>query len=171
MINFRKKKENPEEEQDVDLADNLENAGMTDDSEMAENAETVKEMPDISGKPDPEDAEDVFMAEAEAYVRGKGIDESQLRDALDFIEGLRKLKDNEHPTLEMLETVLQGIDYSRAISEAKAEGELAGRNRQIEEVYMRPEATDGLPHLGDSGAVRKNNRSMTSIFDLARSAS
>lgn len=169
MINFRKRKENPEDEQNLNLTDNPETSDKMEVSARTENTDSDGNM-EVSEEQDPESAEDVFLAEAEAYARGRGLDDEQLRDALDFIEGMRRLERDESPTLQMLETVLCGLDYHRAISEAKAAGELAGRNKQIEEIYMRPAATDGLPHLGDGGAARKKNRTMTSIFDLARSA-
>lgn len=110
---------------------------------------------------------DPFMNEALAFAKGRGLSEEAVADAMAFMD---KVKKAEVRDLPMLEVVLNGLDYKRAVDAAFADGELQGRNRQIEEKYMRPLESDGLPHPGIYGAAPKNTRRATSIFDLARRA-
>ncbi len=183
MINFRKRKEIPYLLPEAGVEEK-----MRDESLVVSDMQSVSETEEVQDEPvetvvpeikeeseneensECQDSGDVFLAEARAYAKGKGIDEEQLQAALKFIGNLRELGEDETPAIEVLETVLCGLDYNRAVSEARAKGELDGRNRQIEEVYMRPADSDGLPHLGGGGAVRRKTGSMNSIFDLARSA-
>ena len=65
-------------------------------------------------------------------------------------------------TLLML---LNAINFDRAAAEAYKEGEIAGRNAQIEERYF-PKTEDGLPHF--RGMKERHND--TGIFSLARNA-
>lgn len=165
MINFRKKRENPEDIPEVVSEDIFNCQEEISETEIV--AETVQQ---DNPESETDSGMEKFMAEARGYAQGKGIAEEQLAEALELIEGLRKLRDEESPALDVLVTVLNGLDYERAVSESRIAGELEGRNKQIEEVYMRPETSDGLPHLGNGGSSRKPSRGIASIFDLARSA-
>lgn len=167
MINFRKKK--PEEA--VEKADVIEVADVIDVADEANEAEAadVTEVADVTEE-DLAAAEEKFMQEVQAFAKGKGVDDAQLQESIDFIRGIRELKKDEFPTVEAVDLILRGFDFERAAAEARIAGELEGRNKQIEEVYMRPAEGDGLPHLGGSGSVRRTSRSLNSIFDLAREA-
>lgn len=183
MINFRKRKENVEIEPEVgpvelelpvkepefseDAADEI--AEESAESVIEEIAEGIEEEKNVD-ETEEIDPFGIFVTEARAYAQGKSINEDRLQEALDFITNLRDMETKESPTLEILETVLNGLDYQRAVAEARITGELEGRNKQIEAEYMRPELTDGLPHLGKGGSATKKNRSVASIFDLAKSA-
>lgn len=113
---------------------------------------------------------DSFVSRAEAYAKGKGLAESQLNEALGILAEIKGDPEAGEVSMEILDLIVRGLDYDRAVAAASAEGELRGRNTQIEEKYMRPAQSDGVPHLGSGGrAVRSADR-IASIFDLARNA-
>lgn len=167
MINFRKRKET---EEVLPLPQVME----TETEENAENS-IAEEPTDEEEVTEPEVEEESeamkrFYTAAEAYAKGKGVENEQFQEALGIIECLRKLGKDDTPTLDQLEILLRGLDFERAIAEAKKSGELEGRNKQIEDVYMSPEESDGMPHLGSTGSARKSSRGINSIFDLAKKA-
>ena len=107
-----------------------------------------------------------FLREAEAYATGKGLNEEEYKEAVD---GLRLIRDkNAVVDIAMLEKIIKAINYDRDVAAAYSKGELAGRNRKIEELYMQPQQSDGLPH--PKGNNPTATRRTTSIFDLARTA-
>lgn len=73
-------------------------------------------------------------------------------------------------TVDLLETVIKGLGFDAAVANAFAEGELQGRNTRIAEEFMKPEDSDGLPHLSGRGNIGSGRKKVSSIFDLARSA-
>lgn len=69
---------------------------------------------------------------------------------------------------ETLEMLHGAVALERMVAEADKEGEIRGRNAQIEEQVAMENSDDGLPHLSSiSGA---SPRRVASIFDLAREA-
>lgn len=167
MINFRKRKETEEvlplpQVMETATEENVENS--IAEEPMDEEEVTEPEVEEES------EAMKRFYTAAEAYAKGKGVENELFQEALGIIECLRKLGKDDTPTLDQLEILLRGLDFERAIAEAKKSGELEGRNKQIEDVYMSPEESDGMPHLGSTGSARKSSRGINSIFDLAKKA-
>lgn len=168
MINFRKRKETEEvlplpQVMETETEENVENT-------IEENLPETEEVVESGIEDEASEAMERFNTAAEAYAKGKGVGDEQLHEALGIIECLRKLGKDDTPTLDQLEILLRGLDFDRAVAEAKKSGELEGRNKQIEDVYMSPEESDGLPHLGSTGSARKSSRGINSIFDLAKKA-
>lgn len=107
-----------------------------------------------------------FLREAEAFATGKGLNEAEFKEAIDGLKGIRDK--NAVVDIAMLEKVIKAINYDRDVAAAYNKGEIAGRNTKIEQLYMQPKKTDGLPHPKGNNSSR--SRRATSIFDLARSA-
>lgn len=110
-----------------------------------------------------------FVRNAKAYAMGRDIPEGELNDALDMLQSIGEAWTGGKLDLEMFETVLNGIIFHSAMEKARSEGEIAGRNARIEELYLQPEESDGLPHPISSGNATGSGNA-TSIFDLARSS-
>ncbi len=108
-----------------------------------------------------------FLREAEAFATGKGLNEAEFKEAIDGLKGIRDK--NAVVDIAMLEKVIKAINYDRDVAAAYNKGEIAGRNTKIEQLYMQPEKTDGLPHPKGNNPS-SSRRAATSIFDLARSA-
>ncbi|MDE7402697.1 MAG: hypothetical protein K2M87_04715 [Muribaculaceae bacterium] len=70
---------------------------------------------------------------------------------------------------EIFSLIEKGLNYETDVEQARAEGEIVGRNARIDEVREIEQATDGVPHPGvypcAAGAIRTPN-----IFDLAAQA-
>lgn len=66
------------------------------------------------------------------------------------------------------EVIAKGADYDRAVEQARIEGEIAGRNTRIDELFDPRQHGDGLPHLGTID-ISATDRA-PSIFDVARQA-
>jgi len=111
-----------------------------------------------------------FESEAEAFAKGREISGERLEEGVSCLDKIGKAWREGALTVEMLEVVIRGLDYERAVAQARSEGELEGRNAQIEEKYMRPADSDGLPHFSGKGNVGRSSRRTSSIFDLARDA-
>lgn len=67
------------------------------------------------------------------------------------------------------ETLLRAVSFERAVGIALHEGEVKGRNAQIEEKILSPAKNDGVPSLQGAGRGYTPCRSK-SIFDLAGEA-
>ena len=67
----------------------------------------------------------------------------------------------------LLELVRLGMDYDRAVAEARRQGEETAKNKRIEELMEECAQGDGVPHPF-SGSGSFDTRRAPSIFDLAR---
>ncbi len=153
----------PDEENEPENDAVEENAAVEIKEEKGERGETAKE--EIQEGMTPE-----FRLIAESFAKGKGLPAERLEQGMEMLEKFGKAWRNGNMTVELLEVALRGLDYERAVAQAYSEGELKGRNTQIEEKYMRPEDSDGLPHPSGHGNSGRSARRVSSIFDLARDA-
>lgn len=180
MLSFKRKKEEEkvkddsaaaavaveevEEVSDDSVIDEIE--GNREKEEADETPETVEDELDEKC---PSGLDDKFMSIAGAYAEDKGIDSDSMKDAIALLKRIGEGWQDGTLTAELLEIAIRGLTYDEAVAKAREEGEIAGRNMQIEEKYMRPAEGDGLPHLSGSN-VRRNASRIASIFDLARKA-
>lgn len=74
---------------------------------------------------------------------------------------------DEQTRAEVMDVVARGLDYDRAVNDARIEGEVAGRNARIDELREMKHGSDGLPHLCNAGSPRQK---LPTIFDLAQEA-
>ncbi len=111
-----------------------------------------------------------FQMAAESFAKGGGVDPERLEEALAFMQRTGEAWRDGALTVDLLETVIKGLGFDAAVANAFAEGELQGRNTRIAEEFMKPEDSDGLPHLSGRGNIGSGRKKVSSIFDLARSA-
>lgn len=132
----------------------------------------IQEMAEEKSEEPVEDAgnsEDDFKSIAATFAKENGIADADLKAGMKILKEIRDGWRDGNLTTDMLALVLRGVEYDKAVKEAREAGELEGRNKQIEEKYMYPVESDGLPHLGGS-CIRKKTSRISSIFDLARNA-
>lgn len=179
MLRIRKKKELCEpqeeirEEMGITIPERVESE--TEEIPVLTISEPVDEPEELPVK-NPDETEEksvfneIFRAQAEAYGKGKGLETGQLDEALETLENIGNQLRNGEVTMETLDLVVRGLEFDRAVAAAEAAGELRGRNSQIEEKYMKPVESDGVPHLGSNGNGGRRADRIASIFDLARNA-
>lgn len=114
-----------------------------------------------------ENVEEKFVTLAQTFAKERSIGDTDLEAGIKALKDIRDGWMSGELTTDMLALVMRGLEYDKAVKEAREAGEIAGRNTQIEEKYMRPIESDGLPHLAGSN-VRKNSARISSIFDLAK---
>lgn len=88
-----------------------------------------------------------------------------------LLEALRGMLAGETDGLqtgELLDTLWRGLDYERAVEEARIAGEVEGRNATIDELEAEERGSDGVPHPGTGCSPRAVKAQ--SIFDLAAAA-
>lgn len=178
---LKKREEKPERkeeaiEADLLQAEQIEDVGdavivepnSSDEIEEIEETEAVEKLPLEEKKP--EGVTRGFRQEAESFAKGKELPAERLESGIEMLKKIGEAWRTGELTVELLDVALRGIDYDDAVAKAFADGELKGRNTQIEEKYMRPEDSDGLPHPSGKGSANRSARRVASIFDLARDA-
>lgn len=73
-------------------------------------------------------------------------------------------------TEETINMALKAVNHDADMTNARSEGEVAGRNAKIDEKLRKPKAGDGTPNLAGSNNVPRQRRRAQSIFDVARGA-
>lgn len=181
---FKRKDENPEPPVNAETLievdafnpiemDEAQESEIPEPTESTESAETIEpdELTEIE-KPEIKSfgITDEFRIEALAFAHGRNITDDQLDIALTMIDDIGKGWSEGGLSLGMLEVIVNGLNFEHAVETARMEGEIAGRNSQIDELFMKQEDSDGLPHLSGKGNIGRNSGSASSIFDLARSS-
>lgn len=175
---FKKKEIEPEQPFEVEaLGECQENESETFE-EVVESATAEPEentQPDDQTEGEPSEATpigftDEFEENSKAYAAGRNVPEGELKAALRWIRDIGEGWNNGDLTTEMLEICLNGVCYRQDLEDARLEGEIAGRNARIEELYITPEESDGLPHFASKGNIGNASGNLSSIFDLARSS-
>lgn len=133
----------------------------------SENSNAIKEIIEEVSESEEVNPEEKFAEIAQTFAKERGIEDADLEAGMKALREIRDGWQSGELTTDMLALVMRGLEYDKAVKEAREAGEIAGRNNQIEEKYMRPIESDGLPHLAGSN-VRKNSARVASIFDLAR---
>lgn len=160
----------------ADTCDDIGVFALEQDSE--ESKDDSSEKGDDSSKNDKntDETEDVFSesgkfyTEARAFSLGRGMSEDQFMESIKMLREVGNSIAEGRPTVEAFELVARGLDFERAVAQAFADGELAGRNARIEMEFMGDGPSDGLPHLASTGGAGKQRNRISSIFDLAREA-
>ena len=109
------------------------------------------------------------LMELSALQEEEGISDEQIDEAMTlFIRMADDLTQGKF-TREDVKVMLNALNYDSAVSEARDEGELTGRNAKIEETWRRKKG-DGLPTLGGGGQKESEGLESASIFELANQA-
>ena len=74
-------------------------------------------------------------------------------------------------TRETFEMALKVVNHDADMTNARSEGEIAGRNAKIEERMRRQKSGDGMPVMGGANAGASGKNKKLSIFDYAEAAS
>ncbi|MBD5197295.1 MAG: hypothetical protein HDS18_06800 [Bacteroides sp.] len=171
MLNFRKKKEEatvqdelPVGVEESALESSEEGVVSSEEDSLESGEEGLSENEEV-----PCGITDEFRIASEAFAKGKGLELTDVEKGINLLQEIGEGWRDGELTVEMLEIALRGLQFERAVAEAREAGEIAGRNLQIDEKYMHPVESDGIPHLGGSNARRSAER-IASIFDLARNA-
>ena len=105
----------------------------------------------------------------EQVQQEKGASDEDIDNAMEFLVGIMKDGIVGKFSRESIEMAMKALGHDADVAAAAHEGEVLGRNAQIEEKLRKKNEGDGTAMLdGKNGSVRRpNNRS---IFDLARDA-
>lgn len=174
LIRRKRKMDENEMKEAVELQDAN---SLNESEEMAVETAESEEQNEINGEKPVEEAVDYvacspiekFRSQAEAFARGKGLDEEELNRGLEQLRIIGEGWQTSMLTLDMVDLLIKGIRYDNDVENAAAEGEIRGRNAVIEEEFMKEPESDGLPHLRSGGSVGKSGK-INTIFDLAREA-
>lgn len=171
MLNFRKKKEEATVQDELPVG--VEESALESSEEGVVSSEEDSLESGEEGSLESEEVPcgitDEFRIASEAFAKGKGLELTDVEKGINLLQEIGEGWRDGELTVEMLEIALRGLQFERAVAEAREAGEIAGRNLQIDEKYMHPVESDGIPHLGGSNARRSAER-IASIFDLARNA-
>ncbi len=182
MLKILKKREDRPERKEETVDSVIQAAEMAAEEVQPENTEPyqpdeigeIAMQEDIVETPGEEERQEgvtpEFRLEAESFAKGKELPSERLEEGIGMLKNIGEAWREGELTVELLDVVLRGLDYDKALGKAFAEGELKGRNTQIEEEYMRPEDSDGLPHPQGKGNAGRSAHRVASIFDLARDA-
>jgi hypothetical protein len=105
----------------------------------------------------------------EQVQQEKGASDEDIDNAMEFLVGIMKDGIVGKFSRESIEMAMKALGHDADVAAAAHEGEVLGRNAQIEEKLRKKNEGDGTAMLdGKNGSVRRpNNRS---IFDVARDA-
>ena len=114
-------------------------------------------------------AESMKMLEQMQAERGLG--DETIDAAMDLIMRMVNEAIVGKFTPETVEMALKAVNHDSDMDNARSEGELAGRNQQVEEKLRKARGGDGMPDLGGrNNTPRREPDGGGSLFDLARSA-
>ena len=179
MFNLRKKKEAIEPEAETQEATGATMTGGLNQDEAVASPEEDVEEPESESETKPEkDYGDNAGTEVgpefhyslverfDKWCEDKEIHEGVKENALRMIGRVETAIVTGVIDNSIYDYLLKGADYSRAVREAAAAGELKGRNARIEELMIQEEDGDGVPHPGNANAPDSGRA--PSIFELAR---
>lgn len=171
MLNFRKKKEEATVQDELPVGVEESSLESSEEGVVSSEEDSLEsgEEGSLESEEVPCGITDEFRIASEAFAKGKGLDLTDVEKGINLLQEIGEGWRDGELTVEMLEIALRGLQFERAVAEAREAGEIAGRNLQIDEKYMHPVESDGIPHLGGSNARRSAER-IASIFDLARNA-
>ena len=110
-----------------------------------------------------------FMASVSGFARGRGCVPEVLDSAMAMLFEIAGGRGGRGMSIDMVETLMKGLDYDRRLAEEVRAAELRGRNATIEARMQTPGQGDGLPHLQSKGEMKESrNRGIFSLIDDAR---
>lgn len=93
------------------------------------------------------------LAMMEQMQQEKGLSDEQLDAAIDFIDKITQEQIIGKYTPETIDMALKAINHDADMTNARTEGEIAGRNAKIEEKLRKPQGGDGMPTMGGGASV------------------
>lgn len=98
-----------------------------------------------------------------------GLEDKQVDDAMEFLIGIIKDGILGKFSPESIDMAMKAINHDTDVAMANEEGEIKGRNANIEEKLRKREKSDGTARL-EGGKGKPSQRHPSGIFDLAREA-
>lgn len=92
----------------------------------------------------------------EDFKATAGVDDATAQDMMDKVYKIYLDIKDVKISPETLMLLWKGINADNEIKKAKEEGEIAGRNAQIEKKRTSPETGDGIPKLSNNGTPAKS---------------
>lgn len=111
--------------------------------------------------------EDATYAVIDEFISEKGLDEDAKESIIEYINTFFSDLINRRITRDMLDLFYNGMNHSTDVAAAREEGEIAGRNANIEakiEEEDAKEAGDGMPHPSSVSTDVKDNKKETRTF-------
>lgn len=106
----------------------------------------------------------------EKIQKERGISDETMDAAGDLIMRIANEAMVGKLTEETINMALQAVTHDADVTNARSEGEVAGRNANIEAKLRKPNKGDGTPNLAGSNNAPTRKTSSRSMFDLADEA-
>lgn len=167
------KEKDEEKERDEGLEDVRPEGEINNEERGAERDKEKERDEETDGEPAPvyvlEPDYDKVVKGAIGQLGTEGVDPSFESELHRVLKGVYNEAGEGIISEETAMVIARGMDYERAVAQARLEGEVTGRNSRIEERLLSEAETDGVPHPGCGQGTSRRGKT-TSIFDLAREA-
>lgn len=100
----------------------------------------------------------------------RGISDETMDAAMDLVIKMASEAILGTFTEQTVDMALKAVGYDAAVTNARTEGQVAGRNARIQEQLRKPNGGDGQPNLSGSNNAPTRKPSNMSMFDLADEA-
>lgn len=106
----------------------------------------------------------------ETEQQAQGLTDEQIDAAIDLLMQIANDAIVGKFTKESLDMAMKALNHEGDVEQARAEGEVAGRNAKVAEKLRKPTRGDGTPQLAGSNNAPSRKVRKGSIFDLAAEA-
>lgn len=113
---------------------------------------------------------DESLATIAQVQKEQGLSDETIDAAMDFIMKVTNEAIMGKFTSETLDMAFKAINHDTDVTNASAEGVIAGKNAKIEEKLRKPNEGDGLPNMAGANNSVSKPKGSGSIFDIAASA-
>lgn len=110
------------------------------------------------------------MTLLEKMQQERGLGDETIDAAMDLIMRITNEAILGKFTEETIDMALKAVNHDAEVSNARSEGEVAGRNAKIDEKLRKPKTGDGAPNLTGSNNAPTRKSANRSMFDLADEA-
>jgi hypothetical protein len=101
----------------------------------------------------------------------KGLSDETIAKIIEFVKQVAIEFALMKITPETIDMALKAINHDADMTNARTEGEIAGRNAKIEEKLRKPQGGDGMPTMGGGASNTPKERKPLNVFDYAEAAS
>ncbi len=113
---------------------------------------------------------DASLKNLDMFQKEHGLTDEQTDKVMETLVGIVRDGIVGKFTPESIGMALNAINHDADINNARAEGEVAGRNAKIDEKLRKPQSGDGQPNLAGSNNAPTRKNISRSMFDLADEA-
>ena len=101
--------------------------------------------------------EEMSIKNIQDFTAKSGFDDATAQVIMDKVYGIYEDVRDLNIKPETLDMVYKGLNADEDVKRAREEGEISGRNQQIEKRRTGMETGDGMPKLSNTGFTPKNN--------------